>query len=236
MTLGPYITTEPARYAAWGTPCDPVDLGKVTIDGRSFTVNRLAIPAFEVFERIRAVHDYKLTGNDTGFFSCRHMRHDPKLPWSVHAWAMALDINWLENPAGSKLTTDIPPAMIDDLYEVYTNSGAYVFRWGADWDRDGDSGDQGSYIDAMHWECVANPKDLATGIVWRTEVATYKGVINVPEDKNGNPKPWAKAVIDYGVSEESGPMIVTGDDHTDDWRANMDYGSYWTNEYRRRAS
>lgn len=164
--IGPYLVIgEPQRLEAWGQPCTDgdVDLVNFVLDGRTYKVNRLGAAAWAVWESIRRKHDYHLTGNDTGFYNCRHMRHDSNMPWSVHAWAMALDVNWLENPAGSKLVTDIPKEMIDDLLGVRTNSGARVFRWGGDWDWDGYSFDH-SYVDAMHWEVVAHPLDLATGI------------------------------------------------------------------------
>lgn len=163
--LGPYyVTTDARRHAAWGDPCQAkATAGRVTIDGRTFVLSIDAVAAFEVWERIRHRHGYRLTGTDTGFYNCRHMQHNPDLPMSYHSWGMALDVNWLENPAGSKLVTDIPQAMIDDLLAVRTGSGARVFRWGGDWDWDGVSTDH-SYIDAMHWEVVAHPSDLATGI------------------------------------------------------------------------
>jgi hypothetical protein len=160
------VLNETQRLAAWGDPCvaGDVDLVSLVLDGRTFQVNTLGLEAFQMWETIRAQHDYKLTGTDTGFYNCRHMRHKTSLPWSVHAWAMALDVNWLENPAGNKLVTDIPQAMIDDLLAVRTGSGERVFRWGGDWDWDGESTDH-SYLDAMHWEVVAHPSDLASGII-----------------------------------------------------------------------
>jgi hypothetical protein len=162
--IGPYyITSDWRRRAAWGSPCDVPDFGVVTIDGRTLTVHSAAVEAFTVFDVIRAHHGYRLTGTDTGFYSCRHMQHDPSKPWSFHAWALALDINWLENPAGNKLVTDLPPRMVTDLLAVRTVSGARVFRWGADWDWDGQWTDH-NYVDAMHWEMVAHPLDIATGI------------------------------------------------------------------------
>lgn len=162
--IGPwYVTTDWRRRTAWGSPCDVSDFGKVVLDGRSLTCHKAAIEAFTVYDHIREHHGYRLTGNDTGFYSCRHMQHNPSMPYSYHAWALALDINWLENPAGNKLVTDIPKAMRDDLLALRTNSGARVFRWGADWDWDGIWTDH-SYVDAMHWEMVAHPLDIATGI------------------------------------------------------------------------
>lgn len=162
--IGPYyITSDYRRRAAWGSPCDVSDFGKVTIDGRRMTVHAAAVEAFTVYDRIRAHHGYRLTGTDTGFYSCRHIQHNPSKPMSFHAWALALDINWLENPAGNKLVTDIPVAMQNDLLALRTNSGARVFRWGADWDWDGQWTDH-SYVDAMHWEMVAHPLDIRTGV------------------------------------------------------------------------
>lgn len=163
--IGPYyVTTDLRRRQAWGAPCaTSATGGKVVIDGRTFRCHPSAVPAFQAWEQVRSVYEYRLTGNDTGTFSCRHMQHNPALPMSVHSWGRALDVNWLENPAGSKLVTDIPKGMIEALLEIRTVSGARVFRWGGDWDWDGDSSDH-TYVDAMHWEVVAHPLDLATGI------------------------------------------------------------------------
>lgn len=159
-----YVTNDARRRAAWGEPCATrATAGSVIIDGRRFACDPDAVPAFEAWEKVRAAFGYRLTGNDTGIYSCRHMRHDPNLPMSSHSWGRALDVNWLENPAGSKLITDIPDAMIDALLAIRTNSGARVFQWGADWDWDNDTTDH-TYVDAMHWENVTHPLDMATGI------------------------------------------------------------------------
>ncbi len=166
--IGPYyVLNQSRRFAAWGKPGTAsrggdVVLVKIDFALKQHSVNSLAAPAFQVYEEIRSAHNYIPTGTDTGFYSYRHMRHDPNAPWSTHAWAMTVDINWLQNPAGSKLKTDIPRAMRDDILAVRTNSGARVFRWGADWDWDGQTTDH-TYVDAMHWECVAHPYDLNTG-------------------------------------------------------------------------
>lgn len=159
--IGPYyVNTEARRRAAWGPPCD-VTFGSVVIDGRTFKVERRVVQAFQIWEIVRAHHQYHLEGTDTGFYNCRHMRHNPALPWSTHAWAAALDVNWLENPAGSRLITNMPKLMIAQLQQIRTKSGAYVFMWGGDWDRNPRTGH--TYYDAMHWEVIAHPLDLATG-------------------------------------------------------------------------
>lgn len=165
------VLTEAQRLDAWGPTCKQV-MGRVTIDGRSLACHEKAITAFTAWEMIRATHGYPVSGTDTGIYNCRRIGNSPSRPWSAHAWALALDVNWLTNPDGSKLKTDLPPAMQKDLQELRTNSGQFVFRWGGDWDRDPTTSH--SYYDAMHWEVVAHPDDLASGIA---------GLMLYPEDE-----------------------------------------------------
>lgn len=160
--IGPfYVNTDARRRMAWGPPCTP-EFASIRIDGRTFKVERGVARAFEVWEQARIRYAYHLEGPDTGFYNCRRMRHSASLPYSPHAWATALDVNWLENPAGSKLISNIPKQMIALLQSVKTVSGAYVFMWGGDWDRNPRTGH--TYYDAMHWEVIAHPLDLNTGI------------------------------------------------------------------------
>lgn len=159
--LGPYyVNNEARRKAAWGQPCS-IPWATVRIAGKDYQVHATTASAWRLFDGLRAEHGYTPTGSDTGFYNCRHMRHDPNLPWSAHAWATALDLNWLQNPAGSKLVTDMPDSLIRAVQSVRTKSGAWVWMWGGDWDRDPRTGH--TYYDAMHFEVIAHPKDLATG-------------------------------------------------------------------------
>lgn len=161
--IGPYyVNTDARRRQAWGPPCRPL-LKPVIIAGRQYLCDVAVVPAFNLLEQIRARHGFRQEGSDTGFYNCRRMRHDPNLPFSPHAWARALDWDWLSNPASSKLITNMPRPMIDELLRVKTVSGAYVFVWGGDWDRNPRTGH--TYYDAMHWEVQAHPLDLATGII-----------------------------------------------------------------------
>lgn len=199
MVRGPYyITTDSRRRAAYGDPCGTkATAGSIFLDGRRFSCRAEAVLPFMAYEQIRAAWSYPLTGNDTGIYSCRHMNHDSSKPMSYHSWGMALDINWLENPAGNKLVTDIPKGMRDEIIALRTNSNARVFRWGGDWDWDGVSSDH-SFIDAMHWEVVAHPLDLDTGIkdfepiggdLMFITVAQFQEMLNDAgqKDQNGNP-------------------------------------------------
>lgn len=108
------------------------------------------------------VHPTYPTG-DTGSYNCRHIGNDSSRPWSSHAWATAIDVNWNQNPDGSRLRTNIPRAAIDDIHRISTKNGAPVWRWGGDWDRDPRT--DHSYYDAMHFEIHATPQELSTGII-----------------------------------------------------------------------
>jgi hypothetical protein len=161
--LGPfYVNTEARRFQAWGAVCQ-VPFDTVTIGEKTLKCHRLVAPAFREWERIRAKYNYPVPANraDTGFYNCRRINHNPANPYSAHAWATALDVNWLTNPAGSKLVTDIPPRMRQELMDLRTTSGVFVFMWGGDWDRNPDT--PHTFYDAMHWEVIAHPLDLASG-------------------------------------------------------------------------
>jgi len=63
------------------------------------------------------------------------------------------------NPYGKRLVTDMPAALPRDVCRIRTMNGRQVWNWGGYW-----SGNK----DAMHYEIVCTPADLATGIDPRT--------------------------------------------------------------------
>jgi peptidoglycan hydrolase-like protein with peptidoglycan-binding domain len=101
------------------------------------------VPDVESF----AIEDFILTGN------CRKITGGSG--YSLHAYGIAADLNWSTNPYGSRLVTDMPGAMIADIKAIRTNNGKQVFRWG---------GDYKGNKDAMHFEVICTPADLATGL------------------------------------------------------------------------
>jgi hypothetical protein len=204
--IGPYyVNNEARRIAAWGQPCN-VPWGKATINSKTYSVHRDTVSAWEVLDTIRANHNYVPTGTDTGFYNCRRINHRPApAPWSAHAWATALDLNWLQNPAGSKLVTDMPLAMIRELQSVKTVSGVFVFMWGGDWDRDPTTSH--TFYDAMHWEVIAHPLDLASGIVGPSPRTT----------------PKKEQYMDHGLrAGERGGDVKALQIHLNAWRPDFD--------------
>lgn len=148
------LTTSQLR-AAWSPACqdkgDPYRAAYAALDA-----------AFEA-------HDYRPRAGVTGAYNCRSITggsgyslhaYGPAKPYAFWtgvkiATSLAVDINWDKNPYGPRLVTDMPRAMIDDILAIRTNSGAQVWGWG---------GNYRGNKDAMHFEIVCTPADLATGI------------------------------------------------------------------------
>jgi hypothetical protein len=90
-----------------------------------------------------------------GTYNHRHMRHDPKLPLSVHAYGIGLDVNPRENHAWSPQGREksVQP-FSDGWWKKYPRGLSEVavlcfkkagFAWGGDWP---------SFRDPMHFELL----------------------------------------------------------------------------------
>lgn len=139
---------------------------------------RLYLAAYHALDTVMHRHGYRPRAGVTGAYNCRKITGGTG--YSLHAYgvgdiftfwtgvrcatSLAVDINWDTNPYGPRLVTDMPRAMIDDILAIRTNSGAQVFRWG---------GYYRGNKDAMHFEIVCSPTDLATGI----DPKTVRGAI-----------------------------------------------------------
>lgn len=126
-------------------------------------------PAYQALDDCLKKHGYKPRLGVTGAFNCRTITGGTG--YSLHAYdpsgiftfwtgvrvtmALAVDINWDKNPYGPTLVTDMPAAMIAEIKAIRTNNGKQLWRWG---------GDYGGNKDAMHFEIIVSPADLATGI------------------------------------------------------------------------
>lgn len=117
------------------------------------SVHRDIVPAVHALSACMERHSYESRRLDTGAYNCRRITGGSG--YSLHSYGIALDINWRTNPYGKTLKTDMPKAMIREIKAIRTTSGAQVWRWGGDY-----SGNK----DAMHFEVVASPAELATGI------------------------------------------------------------------------
>lgn len=147
------MATTTAIRSWWAPPCTGPFV-KVALYGRGVvSVRPEIVDATHALSSCFEAHKYQTRAADTGAYNCRVITGGSG--YSLHAYGVAIDVNWLSNPYGSALVTDMPKALIADVKAIRTRNGKQVWRWGGDY-----TGNR----DAMHFETVAHPNDLATGI------------------------------------------------------------------------
>lgn len=146
------LSTEQLRVA-WGPPCSGTKV-TVTLNGGGVVHVRAAIvDAVRALNAVLVRWGYRTRRADTGAYNCRRITGGTG--YSLHAYGIALDINWSTNLYGKTLVTDMPRGMVDEILAIRTNNDQQVWGWG---------GDYRSVKDAMHFEIVCSPRDLATGL------------------------------------------------------------------------
>lgn len=147
----------------WSPACD---FEKRTLNmysgARLAGLNAQVFEAFQALDAIMRSFNYVPRANtpgawETGAYNCRKITGGSN--WSLHAYGIAADINARTNPYGQALVTDMPFAMVEAIKAIRTNSEAAIFRWG---------GDYRSIKDAMHYEVIASPEEMKTGVDWET--------------------------------------------------------------------
>lgn len=170
------MLSQSALRAVWGPACRGLMIS-IPLHGSGVVQVRSS-----VYEAVQALNsqlirwNYRTRRADTGGFNCRPTVGGSG--WSLHAYGIAIDINWLTNPYSRRLITDMPRAMVEAICAIRTNNGKQVWNWGGYW-----SGNK----DAMHYEVVCSPRDLATGINWAT-VGAAKPPTKPPVNP-GSPEP-----------------------------------------------
>lgn len=149
------VTTQDMRND-WAPPCATSRMVTIPfgVHGARITVDRRVVPLAMAFAAICAKHGYAIRPGVTGAYNCRPITGGSG--YSLHAYGTTWDVNWDRNPYGPNLVTDMPPAMIREIEALRTGNGKQALRWG---------GRYSSVKDAMHFETIVTPADLATGIV-----------------------------------------------------------------------
>lgn len=167
----------------------PVDFGPDRI-----RVVPMTKDAWVALAQVMANHDYRIRPADTDSYNCRRITGGTGL--SLHAYGIALDVNWdtnpyLKTPDGRKVRysnrrsqdargadvrsgtsdTDMTSAMIDDIRAIKTVDGKAVFAWG---------GDFRTSKDAMHFQIDLTPAEMQRGIDWSTHTPTVVVVEATP--------------------------------------------------------
>jgi peptidoglycan hydrolase-like protein with peptidoglycan-binding domain len=146
--------------SVWAPACDLSRLRTVElVQGVRVQCHERTTSAVQALGRVLEAHGYYVRSGDTGAFNCRQITNGTG--HSLHAFGIAIDINWSTNPFRSDnvLVTDMPGVMVRNILRIRTNSGAQVWGWG---------GNYRSVKDAMHYEIVCTPEDLESGIDWDT--------------------------------------------------------------------
>lgn len=153
------LTTSELR-AAWAPPCDVSLLKAVDLVQDVRVQCRADIEtAVRALGRVLEAHGYVARKGDTGAYNCRKITGGTG--HSLHAYGIALDINWNTNPyrADNVLVSDMPRVMVRNILRIRTNGGEQVWGWG---------GDYRTVKDPMHFEIVCAPEQLTRGIDWDT--------------------------------------------------------------------
>jgi hypothetical protein len=167
------MLTTPQLRQAWAPACAvplrPVEL----VQGVRVNTHEKTVTAVRALGRVLEAHDYRVRQGDTGAYNCRQITAGSG--HSLHAFGIAIDINWSTNPfrADNVLVTDMPRVMVNNILRIRTRSGVQVWGWG---------GNYRSVKDAMHFEIVCAPEELATGIDWET--------VHQPRLRRESPHRW----------------------------------------------
>ncbi len=184
------LTTSQLR-TAWAPACTG-PFARVTLNGGGVVSVRPAIvPAVLALDSCLRAHRYAATPPDVGAFNCRKITGGTG--YSLHAFGIAMDLNWQDNGYGPVLRTDMTPAMVAAIKAIRTRSGAQVWRWGGDY-----TGNK----DGMHYEVVCSPSELATGIDPRTVPGAAPAVRPTPRAPSA---PAGSPAIRLGAS---GPRVA----------------------------
>lgn len=137
----------------WAPPCEGPWARMSLYGGGVVSVDPLIVEAVRALNAALIEASYETRRADTGAYNCRRITGGTG--YSLHAFGIAIDVNWNSNPYGSTLRTDMPLSMIEAIERIRTKGGATVWRWG---------GRYKGNKDAMHFEVVASPAELAKGI------------------------------------------------------------------------
>jgi len=142
------VTASTSTLREWWSPACNGN-GMVTIpagdQGARVTVDADVVAIFRAVFAIFAKYRYAIRRADTGAYVCRAITGGTG--YSLHAYGIAVDVNWQSNPYGPNLVTDMPPGAIREI-EALRVDGEQVVRWG---------GRYSSNKDAMHFEVVVPP-------------------------------------------------------------------------------
>lgn len=160
--------------------CRPSRFVQVTFpgDGRTWNLSVAAesAPIWKAASQIMASEPYLFLESAGGTYNCR--------PPSLHAYALAIDINPSKNPMAYPVKHNYPPTFIERMEGIRAN-GKQALQWGGRWR-------SSNPPDTMHWQINVGPWDVKN-VTW-----DKNGDDDMANGPNGEPNwdevsDWAKA-------------------------------------------
>lgn len=167
-----------AQVRAWWGPsyeCAPSKYSGVAFPGLNRTwllpVAAPSKPLWVVFARIMSEERYLFLESAGGTYNCR--------PPSLHAMALAIDLNPSKNPYRCPMKTNMPDRFVNRIKSIRAN-GKQAFMWGGDWPCSNPP-------DPMHWQINVAPEDIKNITYDGGQMTDHKHD-PMPEDL---PRDWA---------------------------------------------
>lgn len=201
--------------------CAADDMEAISFGPDVIRVAPPTIDAWRALAAVMAAHQYEIRTTDTDSYNCRKITGGTEK--SLHAYGIALDINWTTNPyidhAGERdvrfsdkptqaeraidvkqhlADTDMTQAMIDEVTAIRTAAGVQVFEWGGHWR---------SVKDCMHFEIDVGPDELETGIDWDSVAGT-------PADYRPGARATHRVMARDGLRLRDGPSLQFSSRHS----------------------
>ncbi|MGH3481296.1 MAG: M15 family metallopeptidase [Nocardioidaceae bacterium] len=194
-----------AAERGWGSGwpnAQTARMAKVGKAGVTVYVRREIAPLVAVLlDNTERLFKYDIKKGQTWGFANRAIR-GTRTP-SNHSWGLAIDINSLANPMGSRFVTDIPPAVV-------AMWGACGLYWGGRYQK---------RPDAMHFEYIGRPRDVAADLLqaqrWaastsRTAAVQSRSAAAPPRGAAAAPSSAPTAVRDVTITQRAVQMAVNG--------------------------
>lgn len=199
-----------ALRSLWAPPCEGPWARVTLFGGAAVSVDPLIVEATLALNSALVVFNYPTRTDpyDTGAYNCRKITGGSG--YSLHSYGIAIDIRWQENPYGPVLHTTMPLAMVIAIEAIRTKTGKQVWGWGGRY-----TGNK----DAMHFEIVCSPADLATGLDGRTLVATIPGMGTDQGEDASMPLDDADLLV-LAAAAQHGPRIASIEGTGVEWVTN----------------